>query len=252
MGDLSSQSLEKLLARAREGSRSALGRLLETFRSRLKRRAQRELPGRLGQKMSASDLAQESCAIAVARFPDFRGNAIAALFAWLKSIFDATAWKARRRFRAERRDYVREQSLASVWNEHNDVAASSSAVLDKVSRKEECERLLAVLNWCREQDRQVVTLHLLEGLSHEEIAVKIGLTPAAVRQRFSRAIKKVTEGWCLLGLLAKRGITGAQHNAIVLGLIQGVKPQEIATLLKQSDVALIERWIAEANEWREE
>ena len=43
------------------------------------------------------------------------------------------------------------------------------------------------------EDRQIVVLHIVNGLKHNEIASVFGLHPGAVRQRYTRALKRIRE-----------------------------------------------------------
>jgi len=47
--------------------------------------------------------------------------------------------------------------------------------------------LQALLSRLAEGDREIILLHAWEGFSHEEIAVIVGMRPATVRSRYSRA-----------------------------------------------------------------
>lgn len=59
-----------------------------------------------------------------------------------------------------------------------------------------------MLDCLNELDRQIVVLHIVNGLKHSEISPIIGLRPGNVRQRYARSliqIRKNLEGGCLDG-----------------------------------------------------
>ena len=68
------------------------------------------------------------------------------------------------------------------------VASDGLAGLDRENQLRDCQRALTRLSTT---DRQILYLTLVEGLKPGEIAARIGLTPAAVRQRKSRAVKQL-------------------------------------------------------------
>ena len=87
MADTAQTSFSMLLVRAREGSTSALVRLLESQRRWLKRVAFRGLPRPLSVRHDPSDLAQEGIWIASRQFAGFRGESnLRGVRRWLKGI----------------------------------------------------------------------------------------------------------------------------------------------------------------------
>jgi len=57
----------------------------------------------------------------------------------------------------------------------------------QVVQREEYEQVLSAVSQLRRIDQEVLLLSVWEELSHEQVAVALGLTVAAVRQRFHRA-----------------------------------------------------------------
>jgi RNA polymerase sigma-70 factor (ECF subfamily) len=57
-------------------------------------------------------------------------------------------------------------------------------------RKRLLERAMESLD---EKHREVVVLHIYAGQPHEDSAQQLGITPAAARKRYSRALKKLRE-----------------------------------------------------------
>jgi RNA polymerase sigma-70 factor (ECF subfamily) len=51
----------------------------------------------------------------------------------------------------------------------------------------------AMLDCLDETDRQIVVLHIVNGLKHKEIAHIIDMQPGAVRQRYARSLKLIKQ-----------------------------------------------------------
>ncbi len=67
-------SVEASICSARDGSFSAVGKLLDYYRGYLLTIANGELSSDLVQKVAPSDLVQETCYQATRRFPQFQGK----------------------------------------------------------------------------------------------------------------------------------------------------------------------------------
>ncbi len=245
MKSFSSPSLDGLLWRARGGDRSALDQVMGSCRPWLLQRARTRLPRGLARKQDASDLVQEVQYRAAAQIGDFQGRSLGEFRAWLAGILDRRVFRALRFWKEQRRDRGREEPLSPSWSARGELAASATSILGRLAHQEERERVELAKSWCREEDRVVLALHLDEGRSHEEIAAALGITPAAARQRFSRALRRVGEAAQLLELMTGRGWSSLQQDVIGLHRLQGAKPGQIAERLRLPE-ELVARWIAEA------
>lgn len=245
MESSASRSLDRLLVRAREGSRSALGRLMASCRPWLRRRVRARLPRELARKQDGSDLVQECQSLATARFAQFRGRSFGDLRAWLAGILDRRLIRALRFWGEQRRDRKREEPEAPDWGTRGELAESSASILERLAQREECERLKLAASWCREEDLEVISMHLFEGRSHDEIAAELGVAAAAARQRYCRAVRRVGQAMQLLELMTRRGIDGLRQDVIGLHRFQGADPEQIADRLRLPR-DLVARWIAEA------
>src|SRR5206468_3871801 len=151
------------------------------------------LPRGLARKQDASDVVQEVQYRAAAQIGAFQGRSLGEFRAWLAGILDRRVLRALRFWNEKRRDRNREEPLSPSWSARGELAASASSILGRLSQAEERERVEVAQSWCREEDRAVIALHLHEGRSHDEIAAELGITAAAARQRFSRALRRVGE-----------------------------------------------------------
>ena len=71
--------------------------------------------------------------------------------------------------------------------------ASIADFRDEIARRERIDTLRAVLREMGNEDRQILLLTLVEGLKSGEVAARLGLDAEVLRQRKSRAIKRLTE-----------------------------------------------------------
>jgi RNA polymerase sigma factor (sigma-70 family) len=240
-----SQSSDRLLMRAKEGNRSALDRLMASCRPWLRSRVRARLPGGLARKQDGSDLVQECQYMAVAQFAEFEGRSLPEFRAWIAGILDRRVLHALRFWRQGRRDRRREEPLNPVQDPGAVPAQGSTSILERLSREEDFERLERATSWCREEDRALIALHLLEDRSHDEIAAEWGVAAATVRQRYCRAVRRVGDAMRLLELMSRRGLGALQQDVIGLHRFQGAAPGQIADRLRLPE-DLVACWIAEA------
>lgn len=92
-----------------------------------------------------------------------------------------------RRAALGRRRQVEERGLPRVARQ------ASAAESDRLVRLEDRERLRTALDELPPEARAVVSLRYLEGLQAPEIAAELGISPEAVRQRLSRALRALRE-----------------------------------------------------------
>jgi RNA polymerase sigma factor (sigma-70 family) len=239
------RATDSLLERARGGSRSALNLLMESCRPRLRRKARSALPAALDRKQDASDMVQECQLVGAARFGEFRGHSLAEFRDWIEKILKNVIFHELRFWRRQKRDRKREQFLANDGGGSGEPAGSSTSLLERLSRKEEWNRLMAAAGWCREEDLAVIRLHFFQGRSHEEIAAAWNISSPSVRQRSCRAVRRIGEAARLQSLMARDRIPGPQQDVIGIHLFQDADAATIAErlLLPQQ---LVARWIAQA------
>ncbi len=184
---------------------------------------------------------------ATAQFAQFKGQSVPEFVAWMKGILNRRVFRAMRFWGEKRRDLRREWPLAPAPEREvvPEPHAGTTSIFDRLARAEELERVGRASSWCRDEEMSLISKHLFEGRSHEEIAAESGIMVATARERYSRAVRKLSEAVILLERLNQRGIQGAEQDAIGLFRFNGAQPAEIAErLLLPED--LVRRWIAEA------
>ncbi|MBY0587155.1 sigma-70 family RNA polymerase sigma factor [bacterium] len=190
-------SVEASICSARDGSFSAVGKLLDFYRGYLLTIANGELSSELAQKVAPSDLVQETCYQATRHFPQFEGKTDGELKAWLRQILLNNLRDAERRFRfADKRECAREipidaNASGSGWV--GQLAASDSSPSSLVANAE-IKRILALeIELLSNEQRRVIQLRSLEGLGFEEVGQAIGKSADAARKIWARAIDELAD-----------------------------------------------------------
>ena len=193
-GEESTASIPALLDASRRGDRAAAGELLQRYADWLRLLARLQIDRGLQAKLDASDVAQQALLEACQALPNFRGSTEAELIAWLRSILAGVLGDAFRRYHAtQARDLAREVSLEAELDGSSrrlgqllaDTGPSPSA---EAVRHEQGVLLANALSRLPEDYREVIVLRNIEGLSHEEVAARMGRAAGAVRMLWLRAL----------------------------------------------------------------
>jgi len=190
---------DRLLAEAKGGGEEQLGKLLTLYRNYLTILATTQLDARLRRRISPSDLVQEAMLGAYRDFGKFRGNTERELLAWLRQILINCLHHAyEAHIQAGRRDVRREISLDDMNRAMDHSVIRLAHVLadrgpSPSAPARERERSVALadqLAKLKSDDRDVIVLRNLQGLSFEEVAERMGRKPGAVRMLWRRAIER--------------------------------------------------------------
>ena len=191
--------VESLLGKARQGDEHQLGRLLTLYRNYLTILATTQLDARLRRRVSPSDLVQEAMLGAYRDFPKFRGSSERELLAWLRQILINCLHHAyEAHIQAGRRDIRREVSLddmnraldRSVIRLAHVLADHGPSPSAPVRERERAVAIADQLAKLKPDDRDVIVLRNLQGLSFEEVAERMGRKAGAVRMLWLRAIER--------------------------------------------------------------
>ena len=174
-----------LLRRARGGDRAAFDALFERHCDAFKRFVSLRFDARMGTRMDASDIVQETQFEAFRRFNDFYDRRPMPFDVWLrKNAYD--------RLRNARRDHVKTQKR-SVDRENRmpdqssiliarTLHARSPTPSECASQNEYRERVSQTVDELDERDRELLLMRVVEGRSHQEIAQLLEIDERAARQ----------------------------------------------------------------------
>ena len=194
--DRAETEFTRLLVAARAGDAAARARMLESVVPRLQAYVRLNAGGLVLSREWSLDVAQSVCGDALSALDAFAGTSEGEFRAWL---FKIALNKVRARYRyltAERRDARKDRpigagtsdsddrQLATVYGEFASTDRPESAV-------ESMDRIEAAMQHLNEEQRDVVTMATLLGLTGPEIAQQLGKTEAAVRKVLSRARAKL-------------------------------------------------------------
>jgi RNA polymerase sigma-70 factor (ECF subfamily) len=186
--------LQYLLSATRGGCRTAAARLFQEYRPLLVLLAEREIPPNLRAKVGLSDIVQDTLLAAHRDLPGFMGDTEAEFLAWLRQILVHQAINQVNRFRTGKRDVGRELSLddSRVRGAVADQLAESDPTPSTIIRQgEQREALVAGLDCLSQDARQVILFRHRDRQSYAEIARRMGKSEVAVRQLWTRGVKRL-------------------------------------------------------------
>jgi RNA polymerase sigma-70 factor (ECF subfamily) len=192
---------EQLLARARQDHGEHLGTLLELYRNYLHLLARTQIDLHLQGRFDPSDLVQETLLEAFRDFGRFRGGTEAELLAWLRRILvHNLAWLAEKHLRTRKRDARREVPMHRIADLERSADRLDAALVSQATsasgralRRERAAILADTLARMKPEQRDVIVLRNLEGLSFEEVAGRMDRSAGAVRMLWLRALDRLKQ-----------------------------------------------------------
>jgi RNA polymerase sigma-70 factor (ECF subfamily) len=195
-----SNSAPALISKARGGSKSSLGQLLQQYRNYLAMLAATQIEKRLRPRVSPSDVVQETMLRAHKNFGQFRGTTEQELLSWLRQILVNNLAKfVEQHMLAARRDVRREVSLERLGAALEKSTIQLAALVPDaekspsmaVQQREEAVVLADRLAQLPADYREVLVLRNLQGLPFEEVAARMERSVGATRMLWLRAIEKL-------------------------------------------------------------
>jgi RNA polymerase sigma-70 factor (ECF subfamily) len=173
-------------------------RSIEDYRDYLMLLVRLQLGSRLRAKVDASDVVQQAILHAHESQAQFRGETEGEWLAWLRAILANALLAAARRFGTQARDPSRERSLEGELERSSSrleslLVADQTSPSERAVRGEELLRLAHAIARLPEDQRRVVELHYLKGLSVANVAEEIGRTRSAAVGLLFRGLKRLRE-----------------------------------------------------------
>jgi len=193
---------ETLLRQAAKGDRLAKDRLLERFRSRLKRMIAVRMDHRLHKRVDPSDVVQETLIVANRRLNQYLEEQPIPFYPWLRQLaWDQLVAFHRKHLYARRRSRRREEDAAPALSDES-VAELATNLIDgsadpllRLVRAELQARVRRSIEELPPTYREILVLRHLEQLSISEAAAVLKIGASAAKMRHLRAVE------CLKGLL---------------------------------------------------
>jgi RNA polymerase sigma-70 factor, ECF subfamily len=184
--------MQEWLRAARQGSREAMGKLLDACRAYLLLVANRELSADLRAKGGASDIVQETFFDGQRDFSRFKGETEEELLAWLRGILLHKLSMFDRYYRqAAKRQIARETPLETSHGKSQAAlalpASTPSPSWHAVAR-EEAAALDEAIARLPDECRRIITLINLEDFSFAAAAAAMSRSVDATRRLWGRAV----------------------------------------------------------------
>ena len=189
---------QHLVALAKEGDPSALNQLCSVYGERVRRMIRFRLDQKLRSKFDSVDIVQDALLLALGGLKDFTYRNEGDFLRWLSRIAENKLYDHLDKFHTEKRDVLREIPFKKEGRSAEDgsvgaagpIRATTPSII--ASRKEALDKLEQVLDELKPEYKQVVVLKKIEGLSHAEIAERLGKNTGAVRMLLARAMAAMT------------------------------------------------------------
>lgn len=195
----SSNSPAGWLAAARGGDSTSWGRLLELVRPYLTLLAASQLGKRLAVKADPNDVVQETMLQALRKFHTFAGGTLGEFVAWMEAVLASRIEKlVRHYYGTARRDLRLERALAAGFAESSrmlgEMSVDSRANPSRVATdREQAVRVAAAVQTLPDDQRQVIVLRHLDGMTFPQIGERMGRTTDAVTQLWVRAVRRLKD-----------------------------------------------------------
>ncbi|MDZ4772175.1 MAG: sigma-70 family RNA polymerase sigma factor [Planctomycetota bacterium] len=183
----------RLAERAARGDAQALQALLEMHLGDLRAFVRLRAGPELRRREASSDLVQSVCREVLEHAERFQHPNESAFRRWLFTTALRKIHDRADHWHAQKRDAGREESLPSRERELMRSYSSFASPSRDAMAREEVERVERAFEHLSEEQREVITLAHVVGLSRAEIAEHMGKTEGAVRVLLHRSLARLTE-----------------------------------------------------------
>jgi len=172
---------------------------LAGFRDRLRRLIALRIDPRIGGRIDASDVIQETLIEANRRLPEYCAAPPAPFYLWVRYLTLQKLLQLRRQHvgvaaRDARREvplFGRGDPAVSSWVIARHFVESRTTPSGRLIREEEIDRVRRALDDLEEIDREIIALRHFEQLTNGEIAQTLGLEESAASHRYLRALRRL-------------------------------------------------------------
>jgi RNA polymerase sigma-70 factor (ECF subfamily) len=195
------------------GDESALAKVFETSRERLRRIVEFRLHPNLRGRLDADDVLQEAYLSAVQRLPHYQADGGLSPFAWCRMVLMQTITDLyRHHLGAQKRD-ARLELNPQALNDMQNTATSMvfqlrgdlTSPTQAAARADAIAAVKAAIETMSDLDRDVLVLRHFEELSNQETAEVLGIQPKAASIRYVRALRRLRVVLAEISEFAGRG-----------------------------------------------
>ena len=198
MEPMDNHQTQHLVALAKEGDESALNQLCSVYGERVRRIIRLRLDQKLRPKLDSVDVVQDALILALGGLKDFTYRNEGDFLRWLSRIAENKLCDILDKFHADKRDVHKEIPFKKEGGSTNGGSVGAAEPMRTTTpsviacRKEALDKLEQALDKLKPEYKQVVVLKKIEGLSHAEIAERLGKNTGAVRMLLARAMAALT------------------------------------------------------------
>ncbi len=188
---------ESLIDQARQGDGAARVSLLERYRDYLRRMITVRLDRRLAPRVDASDVVQETLALASRRMDDYLRDQPLPFLGWLRQLAaESIKDTHRRHIGTQSRSIDRETQELDLPDESSvqlgqKLMAPDTSPSNRMMRQERRDQVKSALAELPPRDREILVMRYLEHLDDVDIAEALGITDGAVKVRLLRALQRL-------------------------------------------------------------
>lgn len=187
-----------LLESASRGDHLAVSELMQRYLPGLKAFIRLRSGPLIRARESTEDLAQSVCREVLQNIDRFQYGSEAGFKHWLYTTAMRRIQNKHEYWKADKRDAARDVPLEGGASQSDNARllqcyASLSTPSQNAVAREELSRIEAAFDKLSEDDREIITLSRLVGLSHAQIAEQTGRTEGAARTQLHRALIRLAE-----------------------------------------------------------
>ena len=189
---------QHLVALAKEGDESALNQLCSVYGERVRRIIRFRMDRKLRPKLDSVDVVQDALILALGGLQNFTYKNEGDFLRWLSRIAENKLRDIFDKFHADKRDVHKEipfkkrgrSTEGSSVGAAGPMRTTTPSVI--VCKKEALDKLEKALDKLKPEYKEIIVLKRIEGLSHAEIAERLGKNTGAVRMLLARAMAALT------------------------------------------------------------
>ena len=198
MKPIDDQKTQYLVSLAKDGDQPAINQLCRIYGERVRRIIRLRLDQKLRPKLDSVDVVQDALILALGGLKDFTYRNEGDFLRWLCRIAENKLHDILKKFHADKRDirkeisFKQEGSSTDGWfyGAAEPIGTTTPSVI--MRKKEALDRLEKALDTLKPEYKEVIVLKKIEGLSHTEIAEKLGKSTNAVPTLLFRAMAALT------------------------------------------------------------
>jgi len=195
---METNNTQYLVALAKEGDEAAVNQLCSVYGERVHRLIRLRLDKKLRPKLDSVDVVQDTLILAMRGLKNFTYKDEGDFLRWLSKIAENRLRDMFDKFHADKRDIHKEipfkgkdrRTEGGSVGAAEPVAETTPSVI--MRKKEALDRLEKSLDCLKPEYREIILLKRIEGLSHTEIAERLGKNTGAVRMLLARAMAALT------------------------------------------------------------